>query len=332
MSNAGDIDGPIDFRIFKQKMNRGDFISQTDTHIPTMLSNIINNIDSVDNEVAILVSDMKYSPTGKDAAPNISQYQEEIRNLTASHNFGVAFVCADSEYLNKTGKVVEANSPYYYIIIGKPENVASVRNDIVAWCEGTDSYIASGDLGMNYKNPNYTIQSIKNGGTYKPAPNNVITTYSRDVSDTCSFVIRIDLSGYPSGYTVEQLDSCFMATTTNSSGINYEIIELEDEHNYKGQLQRRAFVDYLVKVYDFQLDDEVVEFSFNSEPLNDSYSSHFNEILSADNENELDKTFSFRNFIQGHHDARKNAFDLEPGKEANYEPRHIRLLISHESE
>ncbi len=188
-------------------------------------------------------------------------------------------------YLNKTGKVVEANSPYYYIIIGKPENVASVRNDIVAWCEGTDSYIASGDLGMNYKTPNYTIQSINNGVAHSLVPNNVITTYTREVSDTCSFVIRIDLSGYPSGYTAEQLDSCFMATATNSSGVNYEIIELEDEHNYKGQLKRRAFVDYLVKVYDFQLDDEVVEFSFNSEPLNDSFSSHFNEILSANNEN-----------------------------------------------
>lgn len=329
MSNAGDIDSPIDFSTFKNKMNRGEFVSQTDTHIPMMLANIISNIDPNKDEVAILVSDMKYSPMGKDAAPNIAQYQEQIRNLTARHNYGVAFVCAESEFLNIANTVVEENSPYYYIIIGKPENVAAIRNDIMTWCEATNSFVESADMGMNYKNPPYAIHSIKNGMSHSEYPNNVITTFSRDVSDTCSFVVRVDLTGYPAGFSPEQLDSCFNATTTYGAGITHNIIDLQDDHHVKGQFERKAYADYQIKVFDIPLDDEVVEFTFNNRPFDGCYNVRFNEILSAQSDSELDKTFSFNKFIEGHYNARHNIFDLEPGKEAQYEPRHARILISH---
>lgn len=329
MSNAGDIDSPVDFQTFKNMMNRGEFVSQTDTHIPMMLANIISNIDAKKDEVAILVSDMKYSPMGKDAAPNIAQYQEQIRNITARHNYGVAFVCAESEFLNNENTVVEENSPYYYIIIGKPENVAAIRNDIMTWCEATNSFVESADMGMNYKNPPYVIHSIKNGMPHLEYPNNVITTFSRDVSDTCSFVVRVDLTGYPAGFSPEQLDSCFNATTTYGATITHNIIDLKDDHHVKGQFERKAYVDYLIKVFNIPLEDEVVEITFNNRPFDGCYNARFNEILSAQAESELDKTFSFNKFIEGHYNARHNIFDLEPGKEAQYEPRHTRILISH---
>ena len=329
MSNAGDIDSPIDFPTFKNKMNRGEFVSQTDTHIPMMLANIISNIDPNKDEVAILVSDMKYSPMGKDAAPNIAQYQEQIRNLTARHNYGVAFVCAESEFLNNANAVVEENSPYYYIIIGKSENVAAIRNDIMTWCEATNSFVESADMGMNYKNPPYSIHSVKNGELHPEYSNNVLTTFSRDVSDTCSFVVRIDLTGYPAGFSPEQLDSCFNATTTYGATITHNIIDLKDDHHVKGQFERKAYADYLIKVFDIPLDDEVVEITFNNRPFDGCYNARFNEILSAQAEGELDKTFSFNKFIEGHFNARHTIFDLEPGKETEYEPRHTRILISH---
>ena len=329
MSNAGDIDSPLDFPTFRNKMNRGEFVSQTDTHIPMMLANIISNIDSNKEEVAILVSDMKYSPMGKDAAPNIAQYQEQIRNLTARHNFAVSFVCADSEYLSSTNSVIEEHSPYYYIIIGKPENVAAIRNDIMIWCEATGSYVESADMGMNYKNPPYSIHSIKNGQAHSDYPNNVITTFSRDVSDTCSFVVRIDITGYPAGFGSEQLDSCFNAVSTYGASITHNIIDLKDDHHVKGQFERKAYADYLIKVFDLPLEDEVVEITFNNRPLDGCYNARFNEILSGNDETELDKSFSFNKFIEGHYNARHNIFNLEPGKEDEYEPRHARILISH---
>ena len=80
LSNGGNIDSPVLLNDFRNKMNAGQFVSNTETHIPDMLSNIISNLDTTNSEVAILVSDMKYSPMGKQAAPLISQYQEQIRN------------------------------------------------------------------------------------------------------------------------------------------------------------------------------------------------------------------------------------------------------------
>lgn len=331
LSRAGDIDSPINISTFRSKMNRGEFVSTTDTHIPTMLTNIISRITPNKNEIAVLVSDMKYSPMGKDAAPNIAQYQEQIRNLTACHNHGVAFVCAESEFF-RNSTVAEENSPYYFIIIGKPETVAEIRNNIMTWCEATDSYIESGDMGMHYRNPPYTIHSIRNGVAHSRFPNNVITTFSRDVSDTCSFVVRIDLTGYPAGINPIRLNDCFHATTSNGANITHEIIDLQDDHHVKGQFKRKAFADYLVKVFDIPLDDEVVEFTFSNRPFDGCYNTRFGDILSATSENELDKTFSFNKFIEGHFNARFNEFALEPGKEQQVEPRHVRILISHSVE
>lgn len=329
LSNGGKIDSPVSFTTFRTTMNGGGFVSSSETHIPMMLVNIIANIDPNEEEVALLVSDMKYSPMGKDAAPNIAQYQEQIRNLAARHNYATAFVCAESEFFGNNGYIVEENSPYYYIIIGNPENVAAIRNDIVTWCEATGSYIDSGDLGMHYKNPPYTLLNINNGVASDSYPNNVITSFSRNISDTCSFIIRVDLTGYPCGFQSELLDSCFNVTTSNGAGVIKEIIDVKDDHHVGGQFERKAYADYLIKVFNMPLDDEIVEWTFNNRPLDGHYSQKFNYIIDGKAENELDRSFSFNKFIEGYYNARFNEYDLEPGKENQYEPRHVRILISH---
>lgn len=329
MSNGGEIDSPINLNSFQNNMNAGAFVSNSSTHIPTMLASIIQNIDPDKDEVAVLVSDMKYSPTGATSAPTISQYQEQIRNLTAHHPYGVAFVCATSEFLAPNGSVVEDESPYYFIIIGKPENVAATRNDIVAWCEATDSFVESGDMGMNYRTPQYSVHSINNGVAHESFPNQVITTYARDLNDTCSFVIRVDLTGYPCGQEFPTLDSCFNVFASNGANVTKEIIDIKDDHHYNKSFDRVSYVDYKVKVFNFPLDDEVVEWTFDNRPMDGCYSPKFNNIIHGEDENELDRTFSFDKFIEGHYNARHNVFDFEPGKEKQYEPLHNRILISH---
>ena len=329
MSNGGDIDAPISISEFKKKMNGGGFVSNSSTQIPWMLTNIIKQIDPNKDEVAVLVSDMKYSPMGKDAAPNILQFQEDIRELTIRHNYAVAFICADSEYYNSNNSVQEYNSPYYYIIIGKPENVAALRNDIVAWCEDTNSYVDSGDMGMNYKNPPFTIHSINNGEASSDFSNNVITSFSREVSDTCSFIVRLDMTGYPTGKHLLMVDSCFNVSTTYGANVKKELVDMQDDHHVKGSFNRKAYADFLVKVFDFPLDDEVVEFTFNNRNIDTNYTDKFIYIINGEDEDELDRSFSFNKFIEGHFNARFNEFDKEPGRETEYEPRHQRILISH---
>lgn len=324
MSNGGDIDAPVVLGTFRNKMNAGAFVSNSSTHIPAMLHNIIENIDTAKNEVAVLVSDMKYSPMGKTAAPELLQYQEQIRNVIGVHpNVSLAFVCANSEFLNQNGSIAEEQSPYYYIIIGKSENVAAVRNDIARWCEATNSYVESGDMAMNYHTPSYEIKDVNNGMLSASYPKNLITTFDRELSDTCKFVVRVNMTGYPWGVVdADVLKECFKAKALYGSSVDVELLtdedHLVDDHAYKGEFKRVSYADFLVKLYNVALDDEVVEWSFTNKPFDGRYIITFNNIISAQDENDLSGSFSFNKFLEGCFNARLNTFDDEP----------VRILVS----
>lgn len=324
MSNGGDIDAPISLNEFRNNMNAGTFITNTSTHIPAMLHNIISNIDTTKNEVAVLVSDMKFSPMGKAAAPELLQYQEQIRNVVGLHpDVSLAFVCAQSEFMSRNGKVIEANSPYYFIIVGKSENVAQVRNEIARWCEATQSYVESGDMAMNYKTPSYSIEEVKNGVLSDVYPRNLITVFDPAISDTCSFVVRVDMNSYPwSAVDADILKDCFEAKATYGSSVDVELLtgdeHLVDNHAYKGDFKRKSYADYLVKVYNVAMDDEVVEWTFTNRPFDARYLMNFNNIISATEENDPAGSFSFNKFIEGCFNARLNTFNEQP----------VRILIS----
>lgn len=324
MSNGGDIDAPVTLGNFRNSMNAGAFVSNSSTHVPAMIHNIIENIDTSKNEVAILVSDMKYSPMGKTAAPELLQYQEQIRNVIGVHsNVSLSFVCANSEFLNPNGSVAEANSPYYFIIIGNSENVAAMRNNIARWCEATNSYVESGDMAMNYHTPSYSIENVKNGLLSAEHPKNLITVFDQAVSDTCSFIVRVDMTSYPWGAVdADVLKDCFNAKAVYGSSVDVELLtddeHLVDNHAYKGDFKRVSYADYLVKLYNVALDDEVIEWTFTNKPFDGRYLMNFNTIINADQENDLSGSFSFNKFIEGCFNARLNTFDENP----------VRILVS----
>lgn len=267
---------------------------------------------------------MKYSPMGKTAAPELLQYQEQIRNVIGVHsNVSLSFVCANSEFLNPNGSVAEANSPYYFIIIGNSENVAAMRNNIARWCEATNSYVESGDMAMNYHTPNYTIENVKNGMLSSEYPKNLITVFDREVSDTCSFIVRVDMTGYPwRAVDADILKDCFKAKAAYGSSVDVELLtdedHLVDDHAYKGEFKRRSYADFLVKLYNVALDDEVVEWTLTNKPFDGRYLMDFNTIINADQENDLSGSFSFNKFIKGCFNARLNTFDEIP----------VRILVS----
>lgn len=324
MSNRGYIDTPVTLGEFRNKMNAGSFVSNTSTHVPAMLQNIIENIDTAKNEVAVLVSDMKYSPVTVTKEPELIQYQEQIRNVIGyDPNVSISFVCAKSEFLGSDGSVAEANSPYYFIIIGSSENVAAVRNDIARWCEATNSYVESGDMAMKYHTPTYTIEEVKNGVLSTEYPKNLITTFDPAVSDTCSFIVRVDMTGYPwSAVNEEVLKDCLKAKAVYGSSVDVQLLcgedHLVDDHAYKGDFKRKSYADYLIKLYNVALDDEVIEWTFTNKPFDGRYLIDFNTIINAENENDLSGSFSFNKFIEGCFNARLNSFDETP----------VRILIS----
>lgn len=318
MSNGGDIDAPVPLEEFRNKMNAGAFVSSSSTRIPSMLSNIIQNIDTARNEVAILVSDMKYSPMGKAAAPELIQYQEQIRNIIGNRpDISVSFVCAHSEFLNHDGSVAAEKSPYYYIIIGKSDNVAAERNNIARWCEATGTYIESRDMAMDYLTPPYSIQQIANGLSSIRYPQNLITGFNRNLSDTCSFIIRIDMVGYPWGaINNETLNESLEAKTSYGSSISVNLLtdekHLVDDHAYKGEFKRMSYADYQIKVFDMVLDDEVVEWTFSSKPFDTRFPADFYTIINATDESDLSGSFSFYKFIEGCFNAQQNTCNESP--------------------
>ena len=324
MSNGGDIDTPVVLGDFRKKMNAGQFVSNSSTHIPAMLQNIIQNLDTTKNEVAILVSDMKYSPTGASAATELLQYQEQIRNIIGYNpNISMAFVCATSEYLNKNGSVAEKKSPYIFLIIGNSENVAAMRNDIARWCEATESYIESGDMAMVYHTPSYEIKEVKNGLLSTLYPKNLITTFDRTVSDTCSFIVRINMNGFPwTAVDSEIIKDALTAKAVYGSSVDVELLtgpeHLVDDHAYQRNFERRSYADYLIKLYNVAMDDEVIEWNFSNQPIDSRYFVDFNNMITATDENDLSGLFSFNKFLEGVFNARLNISDKEP----------VRILVS----
>ena len=80
LTNDGNQGASLQLADFKEKMNTGQFVSSSSTKVPIMQQSIINDLDAGAGEVAVLISDMKYSPVGE-AAPAVlmAQYSTDIR-------------------------------------------------------------------------------------------------------------------------------------------------------------------------------------------------------------------------------------------------------------
>ena len=327
LSNGGDINAPMPLGDYRDRMNAGAFVSNSSTRVPDMLRNIVGDIDVARGETAVLVSDMKYSPVGKTLAPELVQYQEDIRAVvSAVPGISLAFVCATSEFLSAGGGIAEDHSPYYFVILGAPEHVASLRNDIARWCEAGGSYVESGDMCMDYRTPPHAIGHVENGllhGTYA----NVITAFDRNMSDTCSFVVRVDMTGYPRhAFDAAVLGECFKAKAVYGSGIGVELLEgdghVMDGQAYEEGFRRVAHADFRVKLFDMPLEAEVVEWTFSSEPFDRGYNADFRSMIVAEKEGDLAGSFSFDKFLEGCFNARPNTSAGEP----------VRVLVSSVSE
>ncbi len=181
---------------FRNKMNSGGFVSTAETQVPAMLESILSKLDYENGAVAVLISDMKYSPVGNRALPVLlQQYATDIRNIVGKYpGSAYSLVGAYSEFLDARGNVTCEKSPYYYLVIGKDVCVAEIRNCITTILSDREDYMDNIETGFDYKRPAYGFG----------VPDNVIqldnepTFYNYDVSysDTCKVVLNLDLSDF----------------------------------------------------------------------------------------------------------------------------------------
>ena len=106
---------------FRSRMNSGGFVSTAETKVPAMLEKILSELDYENGAVAVLISDMKYSPVGNKALPVLlEQYATDIRNIVGKYpGSAYSLIGAYSEFLDAKGNVACEKSPYYYLVVGK---------------------------------------------------------------------------------------------------------------------------------------------------------------------------------------------------------------------
>lgn len=296
---------------FRSRMNSGGFVSTTETQVPAMLENILSKLDYDNGAVAVLISDMKYSPVGNRALPVLlQQYATDIRNIVGKYpGSAYSLVGAYSEFIDARGNVACEKSPYYYLIVGKDVCVAEVRNSITTILSDRDNYLDNIETGFDYKRPAYGFG----------VPDNVIqldnepTFYNYDVSysDTCKVVLNLDLSDFRWLIASDEdvLRKCIKVKAAYGSEIEVGKIAINiNNHNKK----RLAKVSVELKLWNMPMDADVIEWTLDH-PEN-TVTDTFMQIQNAAAEADLTGSFSLANFIQGVFQAVQNHWNQEPNR------------------
>lgn len=299
---------------FRNKMNSGGFVSTAETQVPAMLESILSKLDYENGAVAVLISDMKYSPVGNRALPVLlQQYATDIRNIVGKYP-GAAYslVGAYSEFLDARGNVTCEKSPYYYLVIGKDVCVAEIRNCITTILSDREGYMDNIETGFDYKRPAYGFG----------VPDNVIqldnepTFYNYDVSysDTCKVVLNLDLSDFRWLVASDEdvLRECLKVKAAYGSEMEIGKINISTNNHNQKKLERLAVASVELKLWNMPMEADVIEWSLDHPEY--SVTDTFMQIQNAASEADLNGSFSLANFIQGVFQAVQNHWNQEPNR------------------
>ena len=195
LTNDGSQGASVPISSFQTQMNTGAFVSSASTKVPVMLQTIINSIDADAGEVAVLISDMKYSPVGA-AAPQVllTQYSTDISTIFGRYGKAISLVGATSQFLDKGGKSVCDKSPYFFLIIGNQECVADMRNGISTLLENNESLVDNIESGFDYGAPSYAFGIPENCFQLDDEP--TFLGYDPSYGDTCVVKLKVNLANY----------------------------------------------------------------------------------------------------------------------------------------
>ena len=313
LSNAGTIAGVYPVRDFRSRMNSGAFVSNQETLVPTMLSSILNNLNFNDGQCAILISDMKYSPERqKDVKILLTQYQTDIRNVIGQHpGLAVSLIMAKSDYLAPNGNTIAEDSPYYFLILGKDQNVAFMRNCIATILEDYGDYGDCIESGFDYKAPIYSFGIPDNALQLYNQP--TFTHYDTRYSDTCRITLNLDLSDYRWLITNEEvLRENFAVKSCYGSSVSVGKIAIDVNNHHDKELKRKATAKVELKVSDMFTESDVIEWTLNHPDY--SVTLDFTNIMAATEENDYTGSFSVDRFVSGLFNAVQNHWDETPNR------------------
>ena len=294
LTNNGSTGARLSIDDFRQYMNTGSFISSASTQVPIMLSTIVNDIKPGNGELAILISDMKYSPVGA-AAPKVllNQYSTDISRILGSFGKPVSLIGAVSNYLDKKEEVLE--SPYYFFIIGNEGEVAYMRNCISTLLENNGHFVDNIESGFNYGTPKHSF-GIPDF-CYQLADEPTFVDFDESASDTCVVNLKVDLAQYRwimSDTTI--FKNAFKCKALYGSNVRMGDVKIEVSNITDKKLNRTAIANVRLKVFDLAMDSEVIEWRLDLPDTNDV---KFSRFFNAISETDYTRSYSIENFISG---------------------------------
>lgn len=297
LTNDGSTGAQVQLDKFQTLMNTGDFVCNTSTKLPLMLESIYKDFNPESGEVAILISDMKYSPVGS-KAPEVllEQYPTDISKIVGPYHYPVCLISATSNYLDKSGVEIETESPYYYFMIGPAECLAYLRNGFSTLLDNNKHFIENIESGFDYGAISYSF-GIPDNCIQLDDENPTFIDFDISTSDTCLVKLKVDLEKYR--WIVADSNvfpECFKIKTLYDSNVKVDKIEYKVENITDKILNRKATAIIDIKIFDMASDSEVLEWGLE---FQDSYYGKLERFMGATSENDLSKTFSLEGFLKG---------------------------------
>ncbi len=313
LTNDGSQGMTLPMEKFKSMMNSGAFVSTASTQVPLMLQTLIDNIDLESNEVGVLISDMKYSPVGS-AAPKVlmTQYSTDINRILGEFGNAISIVCASSEYLDREGHTLSGRSPYYFVILGKQEHVAAMREKISLLLDQRGHYVENIESGFIFGQAPYSFGISNKCSQLENEP--TFVGYEEAANgDTCTIKLKINLENFR--WLLTDKDTFAEAFSIKAlygsqcevSDIDITFLQISGDEKY---LKRKAEALVSLKVFDMPTESEVLEWNL------DLLSTHFGNLSEftegALEENDPDKSYSFDDFLKGVFQGGLVVRDLRP--------------------
>lgn len=316
MTNGGGVAGQLSLAQFQTAMNTGALECNASTQVPVMLRNIVSRLKK--NDVAVLISDMKYSPVGS-AAPEVllTQYAAEVALIAGKSQKAYSLVCATSNYINKEGSVVTNESPYYYLIVGEQDKVSAVRNGIAIMLQRQKRFVDNLEIGYKYASCPYDFGVPKNVVRLEKQP----TFYGYgEAVDECVIPLKLKLESYRWLMSNKDvLKQCFTCKPKYGSTVSVESLEVEECNNVNLELKRSVVATIKIKVSNMPSDMEVLEWNVDIPYANPTTMEKF--LDDSKGENDVTTSYSLTSFIRG----------IGQGGVVNYQPKPNYILISKNS-
>lgn len=316
MTNDGSVAGQLSLAQFQTAMNTGALECNASTQVPVMLRNIVSRLKK--NDVAVLISDMKYSPVGS-AAPAVllTQYAAEVALIAGKSQKAYSLVCATSNYINKEGSVVTNESPYYYLIVGEQDKVSAVRNGIAIMLQRQKRFVDNLEIGYKYASCPYDFGVPKNVVRLEKQP--TFYGYGETV-DECVIPLKLKLESYRWLMSnKDTLKQCFTCKPKYGSTVSIESFDVEECNNVNLELRRSAVATIKIKVSNMPSDMEVLEWNINIPYAKSTTMGKF--LDDSKGENDVTTSYSLTSFIRG----------IGQGGVVNYQPKPNYILISKNS-